>query len=1684
MNARRLFCRRLTLGCLAVFVLMIPGNAHPAFAQSAVNLQVTFPTTQTSFSFNQTSIILRGTAGSAAGIQQIMWESLATNLSGLATGQQNWEINNISLRSGLNRIQLTARDFAGATATVWLNITYQPDNVSPQIVVTTPTAGSVLSPQNPATIAWHILGTIPDDWPVVLGVPDMTLELYRNGEFVTRLYDQTRGTSSLTLNALNFPEGDNYRIHALSRHTDGSRGRFIGQSGAFRIGPHSAPSIASFTATAPNGEESTSVTVKLGEQINFRWKLTGGTPQQSVISPQVGTVVGRASKLIAATQLGSVTYTLSVSNSLGSDSRQILVTVVPNDAPPPTNEVLHNGIILPAVWPPANATFQDTTAPPPYLVAPPTVIPINVGRQLLVDDFLIESATLTRQFHSAVMHPANPVLSAATAVENSGDGPMAMPFSNGVFYDSKDRLFKMWYMCGYRINVCYATSNDGVNWTRPSLDVVPGTNIVFRDTYYVDGYVNWIDEEETNPARRYKMLRVIYTRPAPLEFHLHYSADGIHWGPAVAVNKSITGDRTTFFYNPFRKVWVLSLRDLLSGSTRVRRYVENRDLSFALNSVVGNTPSSVEKTLGGTSAWVKSDNLDTAHPNDPGFTPQLYDLDVSPYESLLVGQFAILRGDSERPTGRPKLNEVYFGFSRDGFHWHRPHRQPVFAAAQNSGSWNWGNLQPVGGGPLVVGDNLYFYFSGRAGRPGGGATDTGGATGLAIMRRDGFASMNAGDAEGTLLTRKISFNGKFLFVNAQIEAGGSLCVEALNQNNQVIQPFSRQNCQTITGTSTKQMIAWTGASDLSAIANQPVKLRFYLRRGKLFSFWVSPAAEGYSRGYVGAGGPAFSSFKDEPDDGAPIPSSPPTAQLSSNAQTIILGQTITLTYATSNAQSASISPSIPGCTVNVNQSGACQVTPTTTGAFTYTLTALGNGQTASSSATVTATVAPMPPVISSFTSSAQQIQSGQSVNLSWNLTGGAPQSLTLTPGGISVLNQSSQIVSPSQTTTYRLTATNAAGSNFAELTITVQPPETTPPSSNRALRFDGQSGYVSTEGRSFTAQTKTWTMEVWIRLSTPVHNYQTVLGNGSGNDIRLFGGAQARVLLSTYNGAFANFFGSRVVNDGVWHHVAAVRNQDRIYLYIDGQPDTDSATGLPYRQLVNNSDSNFGLRAIGNRGTPSEWYGGDIDDVRIYKRALSQAEILAHYNNGAGIGSAPDNGLAMGFDFNEESGGARDFSGSLFVAPLYGGVARIGRETTGSPVDTTPPVVTLTSPSQTNFPAGTSQVTIGVNTNEAASCRYSADANLPFAQMSLFAQTGSQTHAVAIATQNGQSYSFALRCADNANNVSAAQTVNFSIQSAPPADTTPPVVTIISPSQSVFPANTTQVQIGATTNEQAVCRFADNANLPFAQMTLFAQTGAATHSANIAAQAGQSYQFFVRCADAAGNVSNAQTVAFSVQSTGGTINRALQLDGMTGYVEMADYPSFFLTQWTISVWVKSSSQRIDFMTLFGNGSGNDLRMAGGVMALSIYNGAFSNFIGTRRINDGQWHHVVAMRDGDRLRVYIDGQVEYDHSDSTQQGYFSINNPAAPNRFNLLAIGNRGTPSEFYQGLLDEARMYARALTHAEALALYNNGLGTTNPSLPGLLAEYNFDEDDGPVQDTSGNGRAGILKGGIVRVVR
>jgi len=221
------------------------------------------------------------------------------------------------------------------------------------------------------------------------------------------------------------------------------------------------------------------------------------------------------------------------------------------------------------------------------------------------------------------------------------------------------------------------------------LDVRPPTNIVQpggRDSSTV-----WLDLEEKDPARRFKMFRVIGAGEDPVtkwnnwQMAIHFSADGIHWREPVAKTGRLV-DRSTVFWNPFRHVWVYSIRHVYKvgdsidnryGFARRRSYVEGPDLLSAANWTV-NEPL----------RWTDIDRLDPQR-DDLKIKPQLYNLDAVGYESLMVGFFTVWRG---QPADRHKPNNVVLGYSRDGWHWSRPDRRAFCPVSDKQGDWNANNV--------------------------------------------------------------------------------------------------------------------------------------------------------------------------------------------------------------------------------------------------------------------------------------------------------------------------------------------------------------------------------------------------------------------------------------------------------------------------------------------------------------------------------------------------------------------------------------------------------------------------------------------------------------------------------------------------------------------------------------------------------------------------------------------------------------------------------------------------------------------------------------------------------------------------------------------------------------------------------------------------------------------------------
>lgn len=521
---------------------------------------------------------------------------------------------------------------------------------------------------------------------------------------------------------------------------------------------------------------------------------------------------------------------------------------------------LHNGIELPDPWPPRydQDIEYNLMMAPPYLQQKPDIININTGRQLFTDDFLIEETNMERLYHKPVDYSENPVLVADKEWEFTRSGrPYAAPFSDGVWYDEKDDKFKMWYLAGAGkknldngFYTCYAESDDGKNWKKHLLDILPGTNVA--DTFLRDASTVWLDKFEKDPGKRFKFFSI----EQPWQYVLKYSSDGIHWSKGVAQSGNI-GDRSTAFFNPFTGKWVLSIRTnkrRTDGSySRERNYIENTDPELLVSLAHQIKKDADDKHI---VYWFGPDSMEQRNPGFLDFRPGIYNFDVIAYESIMLGFFTVHKGpenDVCRKLGIPKRNEINIGFSRDGFYFYRPTHDVFIGVNESENAWNYGNVQSINGVPIIVGDSLYFYNSGR--QLNNIYNDSHMSTGLSTLRRDGFVSMLSGEKDGFLLTEKVSFDGKYFFVNADVQ--GTLLVEILDENNKPADGYNKDDCIGFTGNSTRQPISWKNKKNLSDLEGKVIKIKFYLTDGHLYSFWISPWPTGESRGFTAGGGPGL-----------------------------------------------------------------------------------------------------------------------------------------------------------------------------------------------------------------------------------------------------------------------------------------------------------------------------------------------------------------------------------------------------------------------------------------------------------------------------------------------------------------------------------------------------------------------------------------------------------------------------------------------------------------------------------------------------------------------------------------------------------------------------------------------------------------------------------------------------------
>src|SRR3989344_2491526 len=236
--------------------------------------------------------------------------------------------------------------------------------------------------------------------------------------------------------------------------------------------------------------------------------------------------------------------------------------------------------------------------------------------------------------------------------------------------------------------------------------------------------------------------------------------------------------------------------------------------------------------------------------------------------------------------------------------------------------------------------------------------------------------------------------------------------------------------------------------------------------------------------------------------------------------------------------------------------------------------------------------------------------------------------------------------------------------------------------------------------------------------------------------------------------------------------------------------------------------------------------------------------------------------------------------------------------------------------------------------------------------------------------------------------------------------------------------------------------------------------------------------------DASGN-KNTGTLTNGPTWVDGKRGKALNFDGSNDYVEMGNVlnPT---TNMTLVAWFNIKSfAGINYLISRDNGTtatrrDYSLDVANSTTLRYSYDDTATNptnkDVTVQTLNTNQWYHFVIVLDsGNNAMFYLNGVSVGSATAATHVGQTT-------NSFHIGRSHNTSSGSQIYtNSLIDEVRVYNRALSAAEVQALYKSGAQkfTAPPTNLGLVGYWSMNEGAGTVAgDGSGNGNRGILTNG------
>jgi len=416
------------------------------------------------------------------------------------------------------------------------------------------------------------------------------------------------------------------------------------------------------------------------------------------------------------------------------------------------------------------------------------------------------------------------------------DKPWEPRFDNpycSVIYDEEEKIWKCWYSIFTRsggrgnfpgeglpsekrawvnwregrrgFGVCYATSKDGIKWTKPELGVIDfngskKNNIVIN---YTHGVAVMKDLQEKDPKKRYKAIH-----PESRNSAVWFSADGIRWGKKLNGGSIDRGDTNqAIWWDPALKKYVLITRGW-GGAKTTGRYGR-----------------------AGHRRKVRSESSDFLKWSKPELViegldlrMQIHDMLVAPHAGVYIGLVGLFDIKASRQW-------CELAWSADSKKWHRIQPgQPLIANSRRMGDYDWGCI--FASKPIIRKDVIFLYYGANDGRF---MAWRNGFFCLARLRPDGFAGYEqiAGGSNktGSLTTKPISAVTGSLCITADVAPSGFVKTTVFDKDNKQL-----AEGKLITKTATDAKIEWKDGFSLKKLKGKEIKLKFELRESKIYSF--------------------------------------------------------------------------------------------------------------------------------------------------------------------------------------------------------------------------------------------------------------------------------------------------------------------------------------------------------------------------------------------------------------------------------------------------------------------------------------------------------------------------------------------------------------------------------------------------------------------------------------------------------------------------------------------------------------------------------------------------------------------------------------------------------------------------------------------------------------------------------